>query len=237
MASRESDKGTSDSKKPTSHFENCHIGNYAGTVHGNSVQVIDFGYENTRRKPTPSIIFLDTEGLPIQEVSAIEVDIETRKIVDVYHQFARVDWTEDYYSRCYVHGLDTVFLANNGFRCEDHLLKDLKKWLQRKSFRYIYCNDARREGMLLEPYFVEDLPLPPWVTRIREPYHVIANMHKKLNIPIRDTSCVEGAHKSFQLLQRRDPSGTEKAKAEHGHHCALYDAYELYLYYCMLQLK
>ncbi len=183
-----------------------------------------------------SIIFVDTEGSPFQELSAIEMDNETRGILDTYHNFARVsDPSVDCYSRQRIHGLQPSFLTEYGFPSESLLIDDFKRWLGTKSICKIYANEAARESAALKPYDVHNLKLPNWIERVKESYHQVAHRFKDLNIPIHsNTSCFEKAHTffiPFKSYQCRNE--TQIVKAEHGHHCSLYDAYELYLFYVM----
>ena len=185
-----------------------------------------------------SIIFVDTEGCPIQEMSAIEMDKETEKIVDVYHEFANIPNPEvDWYSSKYIHGLQPAFLAEYGFQNQIQLTEDFKLWLMTKSVHKLYANDPTHERGLLKPYVVEDLRLPIWKERVLEDYHEIAQNLKERNIPFfSTTNCFLEAHSNFRPLTYFK-NYTHKLKSAHGFHCCLYDVYELYLYYRMDYVK
>ncbi len=177
------------------------------------------------------MIFLDTEGEPIQEISAIEVSMDDLRILDVYHKHARCTADEDRYSRRHIHGLNPEFLHEKGLCDETALIYDFQIWLKGKPYNVILSNDGRKERKSLASLRVQDLCLPPWLERITESYHKKAFEWKEKRIPVHGTTCNEDAH----TLYRRPhdlKNDTAVAKAKHGHHCSLYDCLELYLYFC-----
>ena len=93
-------------------------------------------------------MFVDTEGEPIQELAAIEMDTKTCEIKDVFHNFANC--TEpDSYSRLHIHGLNTKYLEKNGFPTEGSLIIAFKQWLQRKRVVKIVANSVYKEVQAL----------------------------------------------------------------------------------------
>ena len=177
-----------------------------------------------------SLIFIDFEGRPLQEVGAIEVDDQSKEIVDVYHKFADCKAKVDHYCRLFVHGLNPWFLSVNGFCNEKLLIADFKQWLSTKTYRLVYSNDASFEGKVLYPLHIEELTLPPWLQRVNEDYHQEAFRRKQYRIPVHNVTCDENAH-TYYRRPYYWKNETAFVKANHGHHCALYDCYELYLYY------
>ena len=74
-----------------------------------------------------SIIFIDSEGEPIQELSALEMNFKSKEIVDVFHGHAFT--TElDSFSRRHVHGLNPVLLKKTGYENTYKLLKAFHSW-------------------------------------------------------------------------------------------------------------
>ena len=180
-------------------------------------------------------MFLDIEGTPAQEICAIEVDSETLGIIDVYHKFAAVDnLSVDSHSRRYIHGLNPSFLNENGFCNESLLIRDFKQWLNHLPYSVIYANDSSHENTLLKNVHVTDFRLLPWIERDNRPSHKIAFQFKLLNVSIlqENNSCFLSAHNLYET-RHHFRNETDIVKSRHGHHCALYDAYELYLFYVM----
>ena len=159
------------------------------------------------------------------------MDFKTREIVDVFHRYAKCDDDEDRWCRKNVHGLNLAFLKQHGLDSSDELLEELKKWLDSKNILFIYANDPFKEKLLLQR-MIYHIYLPPWVDRIDETYHKVANTYKKLHIPILNTTCNAEAHSSYNRhISKFTPSNI--AKQEHGYHCSLADCHEMYLYYVM----
>ena len=152
--------------------------------------------------------------------------------MDVYHKFANSGPNFDF-AHNYVHGLNDGFLKENGFPSQMHLIADFKQWLATKPYRVIYANDPTAEKNVFSPLYIENIGLPGWKTRVNQAYHIVANQFKKLNVPILNTSCHSDAHTDFMYFHPNIRSEAQIAKALHGHHCSLYDVYELYLFYVM----
>ena len=72
--------------------------------------------------------------MPIQELGAIEVDVESKCITNVFYAFANCEEEDDYFSRLHVHGLNTSYLKRHGFVNELTLLQALKDRLKKKPF-------------------------------------------------------------------------------------------------------
>ena len=175
-----------------------------------------------------SIVFLDMEGTPVGELSAIQMNCLTREIVDVYHKHAKMD-RADWWARHHIHGLDPYFLQTCGVASEDELLKEFKQWLHGKDILAFYANDPQKEDKALG-LVIYDMGLPIWKERVKSWPYQMARKFKDESIPVFNKSCDKTAHSAFRGYPfcRTD---TELAKFNHGYHCALYDAYELYLTY------
>ena len=139
-----------------------------------------------------AIIFLDMEGTPTQEISAIHMNALTRQIVDVYHGHAH-SCHDDSWARLHIHGLNTRFLERHGFPDEGALVRNFKDWLRPKDVLSMYANDAKKESNLLD-MVIDDLKLPPWSERVYQAYHQMAITYKQDFIPILDKRCCPEAH-------------------------------------------
>ena len=169
------------------------------------------------------------EGDSIQELSAIEMNAQTREIVDVYHAYARTEHG-DFYSRRHIHGLSVIYLNEFGFQSEKSLIYDFKKWLSSKDVLVMYANNPTKEKTALN-LPVRDMELPVWKERISMFANQTANAFKKKSVPVLNKTCPKEAHAAFHYYPVRNNTSTELAKRSYGYHCALYDAFELYLHY------
>ena len=73
------------------------------------------------------LIYIDCEGTPVQEFSAIYVNKATSEIVDVFHRLVKYPfpYDYDYFARKHVHGLDINFLSRYGMDSEEALVSSL----------------------------------------------------------------------------------------------------------------
>ena len=183
-----------------------------------------------------NVVFIDCEGSPVQELSAIIMQWETKNIVSVYHHFAYdVYAPNDNWARKYLHGLNLEYLYNHGFGSTEQLIEHFKLWLSEFNYVHIFGNDPRKERSELNLDIV-DIELPGWIDRSKEPYHTIANRFKELSVPISNSNlcCGNVAHSSYSTQPLWKPKNlTAVAKQEHGFHCSLYDCYEMYLFYLL----
>ena len=176
-----------------------------------------------------SIIFIDSEGSPIQELSALEMDFETREIVDVFHGHAHTT-ESDSFARKHIHGLNTKFLLREGYENSAGLIAAFRDWLREKNHFMCYGNDPTKEKEELKLYVV-DIGLDQWIYRIHKPYHQVAFHFKRHNIPILSKRCCAEAHSSYKKAHVRPSNRSDAAKEQYGHHCSLYDCYSMYLCY------
>ena len=176
-----------------------------------------------------SIIFLDSEGTPTQELSALEMDYGTREIVDVFHGHAFTP-EADSFARSHIHGLHPTFLKKMGYQCPNELVDAFHNWLRNKRFVVLYGNNPGREVQELQ-LFISDIKLDNWSTRAYKAYHEVAYYFKRHNIPICSQSCSKEAHTMYHSAYARPFNLGDAAKERHGHHCALYDCYEMYLFF------
>lgn len=176
---------------------------------------------------------MDTEGTPIQELAALEMKSQTREIVSVFHGYAKTELT-DSFARNFVHGLNPLFLKQEGLDSESDLIAAFKDWLSTKSYSKLLSNGPDKECKALS-IKVENFPLLPWRERKNEMSHQLALRFKKLQVAILGRQCLSTSHSSFICAPSCKNDETYEAKNEHGHHCALYDSYELYLHYAFYQ--
>lgn len=181
------------------------------------------------------LLFIDCEGEPIQEFSALYVDSATYSIVDVFHHHIRFPrqhgFDTDWWARRHIHGLNRDYLARYGLRDERALLSTFQSWLTTHPYSIIFANAPYKESTFLQ-LSVSDVCLPPWKERADLRCHTVALSAKKCATPILGVTC--DAHSSFRaFLPRRPyaPSSTELLKCEYAFHCSLYDSLECYLFY------
>ena len=92
-------------------------------------------------------MFIDMEGTPVQELSALMMDITQRRVIAAYHKHAYCSPTIDRWARYHIHGLDPSILKDIGFTCEDQLISDFKIWYQTFSqIESIYGNNPAKES-------------------------------------------------------------------------------------------
>lgn len=181
------------------------------------------------------MIFLDSEGEPIQEFSALYVSEKTGEICDVFHYLVQYPshfgHDGDRFSRRHVHGLGIDYLHRHGLKDEEELLSLLKQWLKKYPSASLFAHAPSKEINFLNMP-IEDVSLLPWKERTVLPSHQTALSFKKMNIPICDTVC--NAHVSFHGWRPKRSyclSPTDIAKCNFSHHCSLYDAFECFLFF------
>ena len=176
-----------------------------------------------------TVIFVDTEGTPIQELSAIEIRLQDRQVIDVFHGHAYTSQNDDW-ARKRIHGLSLSFLKERGYSSEAELVSVFKSWLAPKNYLNVFSNDPRKEQKTLS-LNICDIGLPGWVERHSQPYHIVAQCFKDINLSILGKSCPSEAHSAFEGFDKSQigSSLAMLAKERHGHHCSLYDCWEMYL--------
>ena len=177
-------------------------------------------------------VFMDTEGSPTQELSALLVN-DQWEIVAVYHAYAACSPTEDIFCRRHLHGLNLQVLFALGFPNESALIADFQRWLTLFPVDTILANDPKKERQLFPHLCVKDVSLPVWVGRVGLPAYQAALKAKCLELPILGVSCGSWAHSAFVSSvrsKRCNPSDTDILKCNHNFHCSLYDSLMIYLY-------
>lgn len=179
------------------------------------------------------LIFIDSEGEPVQEFTALYVDEQSGKIVDVFHQHVRypLPRDKDYFARRHIHGLCRNYLQHHGLRDESDLRLSFKAWLKTHPFSKLVANAPQREISLLSMQIC-DIHLKPWKERINCDSHKVALFMKNNQIPICNTICY--AHKCFigwRPKKCNALSESDTAKSHFGFHCSLYDTFECSLFY------
>lgn len=166
------------------------------------------------------------EGTPVQEIAAIEVDICTRDIVDIFHAYS-VTEEADTFAREHIHGLNKIWFGNNTFPSEYSLLTTFKIWNACKANKTLYANGASKEAKALD-LNVKEFSLLPWIERKDRLSHKSAIACKNFATPILGRFCSPLAHSSFISAVTSKNALITAAKHQHGYHCALYDVLELY---------
>lgn len=181
------------------------------------------------------LVFVDCEGSPVQEFSAIYADELSGEIVDVFHQYVKYSSKETYdidkFSRHHLHGLNLEFLTLHGLRNEETLVTMFHEWLQQHPHNGIFAHAPKKEEKLLS-LKINDICLKPWKERGTCYSHVKAVSMKKQKIPICNVTCE--AHGSFMSWKPKKPycmSISDIVKMDFLHHCSLYDCIECFFFY------
>ena len=181
------------------------------------------------------MIFIDSEGEPIQEFSALYVCPRTHEIRDVFHSFVKyppsMSYDGDKYARVHIHGLNIAYLQRHGLDNEEELLSLFHKWLKKYPSAALFAHAPSKEKTFLN-VSIQDVCLLPWKERCMLQSHQTALTFKMENIPICDTIC--NAHTSFRGWKPKrtySMTPTDVAKCNFSHHCSLYDVFECFLYF------
>ena len=102
--------------------------------------------------------------MQIQELVAIQIDVESKRITDVFHAVANCEEEDDYFSRLHVHGINTSYLKRHGFANELTLRQAFKDLLKKKPFIRFAANAAYKESKAL-CLNIYDANLPCWADR------------------------------------------------------------------------
>lgn len=180
-------------------------------------------------------VYLDSEGTPVQEFSAIYVNPSDLLIKDVFHRFVRFPfeaYDPDMWARFNVHGLNIDYLREHGVTDEKTLVEEFKDWLSWHPHVTLYAHaPAKEEKLLGLP--IEDVKLLPWIERDTHVSHKVACNLKQVNFPVCNVRCRE-AHSSFVRWSSSEKycnKQSELIKRTFGHHCSLYDSVECFLYH------
>ena len=104
------------------------------------------------------ILFIDCEGTPMQEFSALYVNEENGECIScAYYDYDCHAW-----ARRHIHGLNLHYLAKNALKDEDELLCTSLN-LQAHLYRRIFAN-APLKGKDFLNVSVRDVQLPLWNT-------------------------------------------------------------------------
>ena len=182
------------------------------------------------------LIFIDCEGEPIQEFTALYVDSDSHNIVDVFHRHvshpSTYGYDSDRWARRHVHGLNRAYLAIHGLHDETMLLCEFNAWLHFHPYEKILANAPWKESTFLHRP-VQDVCLPQWTDRAVLLSHRLSLSLKHSAVPINGITCSD-AHSSFVGWCPRRPnvlSPKDVVKRNFGFHCSLYDCMEIYFYY------
>lgn len=176
-------------------------------------------------------VYVDSEGDPIQEFSALYVNNDTCDIADVFHCHVKYPFDHDYdwKSRRCVHGLDLKFLSQHGVSDIEELKLLFSKWLETHPYHAMFAHAPTKEREFLN-LPIQDVCLKPWVERSMQLSHRLAIFFKRNCFPVLNTTCF--AHASFvrwEPKRRLAWTPTDCAKLNFFHHCSLYDCVECYL--------
>ena len=181
------------------------------------------------------IIYLDSEGTPVQEFSALYVNEKTYEIVDIFHHHVKYPshFTSDmdYFARCHIHGLNREYLLENGLDDEATLVTLFHTWLKNHPYNSIYGHAPFKEKQLLS-LSILDVQLPEWKFRELDISHNLTISLKNNKVPICGMTC--NAHTSFRGWKPKRLyaiSPTDYVKMNFNFHCSMYDCVECYLFH------
>ena len=178
-------------------------------------------------------IYVDCEGDPVQEFSALYVNHDTCEILDVFHCHVKYPYNHDYdwkARRC-VHGLNLDFLKDHGVSDVEELKVSFFKWLESHPYQAMYAHAPTKEIDLLN-LPIRNVSLKQWKDRTSLMSHRLAISLKKNLVPICKITCT--AHSSFQCWEPKRRFAwtvTDCAKMNFSHHCSLYDCIECYFFH------
>lgn len=176
------------------------------------------------------LLFVDCEGDPVQELSGILVAAKNFAIVDVFHAHANDKRDDDTWSRKNVHGLCLNFLQSCAFPSECELACAFHVWYSKRKIDYVFANAPKREADYLN-LNIFNLPLPTWKDRPNDAAHQLALSCKINETPIGHQACTKDIHNAFHPSKPQPNASVGVcARFDFGHHCSLYDAYEIYLF-------
>ena len=118
------------------------------------------------------IIFIDSEGDPVQELAALYV--VDNEVVDTYLKYAKCPHNVDWWGRKHVHGLWLSYLAAFGFSCEEELINDFKQWISLHPCDIVLANNPCKEQSYLMNVSIFDIGLPQWMSRYNLMSHQLA---------------------------------------------------------------
>lgn len=179
-------------------------------------------------------IYVNIQGTPIQEFSAIYVNDQTFEIEDVFHKYVIYPcsvYDDDKWARKHVHGLDLDYLAMHGLRDEEELKTTFHTWLKEHPYDSIYGDHPSRESEFLS-LPIMDVNLRSWSSRDSDLSHQIALFLKRRCARICNVCCA-AAHGSFRYwmpVRVHNMSDADKARMKFRHHCAFYNVMECFLF-------
>ena len=157
-------------------------------------------------------------------------------MVDIYHKYAACSPFAAAWATLHIHGLNVSYLTKHGFKDEETLICDFKRWFRQFHVMSIYGNNPTRELGKLDLNII-DIGLPPWAERVQHSYHQIPQMYKWSSKPLCRISCNNHIHSDYVYRCYQDcQTYTQQVKAAHGFHCSLADVHELYLFYLETRL-
>lgn len=181
-------------------------------------------------------VYIDAQGVPVQELSAICVKNDWT-IYSAFHQYAAClpKPDPDWYSRRYVHGLRKWMLKYYGVPTEDDLIHVFEEWLSAfpSEYNYIFLsNDPTKVNGLLPTITVYDICLPPWKERVKLSSYEEAINAKREGLTICGKTCRTPMHSAYIPLHRSECflSPTSTQYCEENYNCSLYNALEYYFY-------
>ena len=197
-----------------------------------AIQIMDNVKYGLNAGDIKRFIAVDVEGEPSQEIAAIAVN--ANRVESVFHIFPRVDdqrgLANDWYARKYIHGLP----ISKGLHGVADWRRKWSEWRSRRSHYPLMANAGAKEAMVFNEQVINH-SLQEWVVRATDTRHIFARYAKQRQWAVGGICCAKINHCKY--VQSRSPTKTlslrGQAKAVHGYHCALYDAWEVAMDFVM----
>ena len=180
-------------------------------------------------------IFIDSEGEPCQEFTALYADMESKSVIDIFHchvAYPTDSYDCDWWARRYIHGLKTTYLRKNGVKNVEELVENFTVWLSTRPHDGIYAHAPRKEIDLLRMP-VSHVALLPWKERRNDPSHELAVDMKLTKKDVCGVHCnAHNVNTRWRPKNAHSLTMSDIAKINFSFHCSLYDAAEIFFFSC-----
>ena len=187
-------------------------------------------------QPYPSTyIYLDIEGSHQFPVEVAALATRFGGILGVFHQFSYQTDPQFRQASVHCHGLLRSELWRDG-TTRRNLFHQFREWIMEWSDAMIWGNGVLDLNKFLALSRIsaqaQDVGLPDWEHRAQLPCHITTLEAKRNGSKIGDKTCgpQHGRH-SQELRPKKTNTPGQRAKADWGFHCALFDVLEIFLFH------
>ena len=127
-----------------------------------------------------SILFINSEGEHIRELSTIQVNVMSLQTVDVHYIHTCLNHSDSWLATPSYSWTECKLLKSHGFSSKAELIQNFtvhwlrKEWLRGKDITVSCASDPNKEMKLFSCLMIEDMKLPPWSEREKQFYHQVA---------------------------------------------------------------